>query len=317
LRKQILMTILYATLNKSFKLNDPPCRIINIGSKNIHSIVDLVAELNFLQGHWEGFVCSTPSKQGLQFMKLIQQVNIRSFLMKYYLLLCIILILFGTFTWTHFTSASGTKAINLATLGDSITYGSGDPSKKGYVERFKVKFEEKKNIPIHVSNFGIPQYTTENILEQMNDRKIKKHVKKANYIILYVGTNDFRKSAGYQFNQLNVNKINEGKLIFSKNLHKIIDSIRNENSLAPIIVLGLYHPYVEYQNQQEILELIEEWNNEIDTVIGDFDQTFFVPTLDLFENKPKETYFSDSIHPNSSGYRLIANRLLKNVINLE
>ncbi|MCL6573333.1 MAG: hypothetical protein K6T88_16890 [Bacillus sp. (in: Bacteria)] len=207
--------------------------------------------------------------------------------MKYYLLVCIILILFGTFTWTHFTSAS-TKTINLVALGDSITYGSGDPSKKGYIERVKVKFEEKEDIPVHVSNFGIPQYTTVNILEQINDRKIKKDIKKANYIILYIGTNDFRKSAGYNFNQPNIKKINEGKLIYSKNLHKIIDSIRNENLLAPIFLLGLYHPYVEYQNQQEILELIEGWNKEIATVIGDFDQTYFVPTLDLFKNKSKK-----------------------------
>jgi len=226
------------------------------------------------------------------------------------------MILFGTFTWIHCSSAS-TKVINLTALGDSITYGFGDPSKKGYIERVKVKFEEKKSIPVHVSNFGIPKYTTENILTQLKDGKVKEQLKKANYIILFIGTNDFRKSAGYKFKQLNIKKINEGELIFFANLHKILDNMRKENSAVPIIVLGLYHPYVEYQNQQEILELIEHWNNGIVDVIGDFDQTFFVPTLDLFKNKPPQEYISDSLHPNPAGYQLIADRLFKKVILLE
>lgn len=233
-----------------------------------------------------------------------------------FFLFCIILVLLGTYSCIHYSSA-GTKVINLAALGDSITHGTGDPSKKGYIERFRVEFEKNKSIPVQVSNFAIPRYTTENILEQLQDAKIQKQIKKANSIILYIGTNDFRQSAGYNFHQLNVKKINDGKIKFSANLHRILEIIRTDNPAAPIIVLGLYHPYVEYQNQQEILKFTEQWNSEIVVVIGDFDQTFFVPTLDLFKNKPKEIYFSDSLHPNPAGYQLIADRLLEKVINLE
>ena len=44
---------------------------------------------------------------------------------------------------------------------------------------------------------------------------------------------------------------------------------------------------------------------------------FFVPTLDLFKNKPKKRYFSDSLHPNPAGYQLIADRLFKKFSYLE
>lgn len=235
---------------------------------------------------------------------------------KYFFLFCTMLILYGMYPLFHASTAS-TKGMNLTVLGDSITYGTGDPSKKGYVERVKGKLEERKRVPVRVSNFGVPKYTTEKILGQLGDRKITKQLQKADYVILYIGTNDFRKSAGYQFKQPNVKKVREGKQIFSENLHEILHNIRKKNSSAPIIVLGLYHPYVEYQNHQEILELIEQWNSEIVDVVDEFERTSFVPILDLFKNKPKKRYFSDSIHPNPAGYQLIADRLFKKLSYLE
>ncbi|MEH7011685.1 GDSL-type esterase/lipase family protein [Neobacillus niacini] len=234
--------------------------------------------------------------------------------MKNYLFLfCVILILLGTYTGISGSSASP-KVINLVALGDSITHGIGDPTKKGYIEILKVKLEEKRNNPVQVSNFAIPRYTTDKILEQLHDEKIKMEIKKANYIILYIGTNDFRKGANHQFNPLNVKRINEGKVRFISNLHKILENVRKDNSAAPIFVLGLYQPYVEYPNHQEILSIIKHWNNEIVNVAGDFDQTYFVPTLDLFQNKTKSNYFSDSLHPNPAGYQLIADRLSEQVL---
>lgn len=234
--------------------------------------------------------------------------------MKIYIFLwCIILVLFGTYTGIHGSSAS-TKVINLVALGDSITHGVGDPAKKGYIEGVKVKLKEVHKTPIKVSNFAIPRYSTDKVLKQMQDKKIIAQIKKANCIILYIGTNDFRKSANYQFNPLDLKQINEGKVTFTTNLNNILVNIRKGNSTAPIFVLGLYQPYVEYSNRKEILNTIKDWNKGIVKVAGNFDRTYFVATLDLFQDKPKSTYFSDSLHPNPAGYKLIANRLTEKVI---
>lgn len=231
----------------------------------------------------------------------------------YIFLFCIILILFGTYTSIHGSSAS-TKVVNLVALGDSITHGIGDPAKKGYIEGVKVKLEEKHKTVVKVSNFAIPRYPSEKILEQLQDKKITAQIRKADYIILYIGTNDFRKSANYQFNPLDVKQINKGKVTYTTNLYKIIGNIKKYNSFAPIFVLGLYQPYVEYSNQKEILNMIKQWNDEIVKVAGNFDHTYFVPTLDLFQDKPKSLYFSDALHPNPAGYQLIAGRLSEKVL---
>jgi lysophospholipase L1-like esterase len=231
----------------------------------------------------------------------------------YIFLFCTILVLFGTYTGIRGSSAS-TKVINLVALGDSITHGIGDPAKKGYIEGVKVKLEDKQKTSVKVSNFAIPRYSTDKVLEQLQDKKINAQIKKASYIILFIGTNDFRKSANYQFNPLDVKRINDGKVTFTTNLTKILESIRKENSAAPIFVLGLYQPYVEYSNRKEILSTIKDWNDEIVKVADNFDRIYYVATLDLFQNKPKSTYFSDSLHPNPAGYKLIANRLSEKVL---
>ncbi|MEH7179903.1 GDSL-type esterase/lipase family protein [Neobacillus vireti] len=231
----------------------------------------------------------------------------------YILFFCIILVVFGMYTGIRSSSAS-TKVINLVALGDSITHGVGDPAKKGYIEGLKVLLEDVQNTPVKVSNFAIPRYSTDKVLEQLQDKKINAQITNANYIILYIGTNDFRKSANHQFNPLDVKKVNEGKINFTTNLNKILEIVRKDNSVAPIFVLGLYQPYIEYSNRQEILSTIEDWNNEIVQVAGHFDRTYFVSTLDLFQDKPKSTYFSDSLHPNPAGYKLIANRLSEKVL---
>lgn len=231
----------------------------------------------------------------------------------YFLLFCMILILFCSYTGFRGSSAS-TKVINLVAFGDSITHGIGDPAKKGYIDGVKMKLEDIQNTPVKVSNFAIPRYSTDKVLEQLQDKKINTQIKKASYIILYIGTNDFRKSASYQFNPLDVKRINDGKVTFTANLNKILENIRKDNSTAPIFVLGLYQPYVEYSNRKEILSSIKDWNDEIVKVIDSFDRIEYVATLDLFQDKPKSTYFSDSLHPNPAGYKLIANRLSEKVL---
>ena len=168
-----------------------------------------------------------------------------------------------------------------------------------------------------VSNFGVPGYTTEDVLSQLKIDVVKNKLKQANMIFLYIGTNDFRKSAKYKFASINQKQVEAGKHKFSENLHHILKRIRTENDSAPIFVFGLYHPYTEYQNQKQILHLINNWNTEIAEVSSNYGPTKFIPTIDLFSGKPKKSYFSDSLHLNASGYKLMADRVLSEISDSE
>ncbi|MDF2903669.1 MAG: GDSL-like lipase/acylhydrolase [Bacillus sp. (in: firmicutes)] len=206
------------------------------------------------------------------------------------------------------------NVLAVVALGDSITYGTGDPLNKGYIGRFNEQFERLKGTPVHINNYGIPGYTAENLIEQLKSEKIKKEIQESNYIIVYIGTNDFRRSAKYQFNPINLKKMKDGRSDFSRNLQQILEEIRNENGSAPIIMMGLYNPYTQYKNHKQILAEINKWNKDITKVSSYYEPNMFVPTIDLFEGKPKKRYFSDSLHPNAAGYELISNRLFEKML---
>ncbi len=69
------------------------------------------------------------------------------------------------------SGSSVKRNIAIVALGDSITYGTGDPLKKGYIGRFNERFERLKGTPLHIYNCGIPGYTTGNLLEQLKNKK--------------------------------------------------------------------------------------------------------------------------------------------------
>lgn len=235
---------------------------------------------------------------------------------KYYFIMGIMLLIVALYTCRSIYSAN-TNIVQLTAIGDSITYGTGDPEQKGYIGRVKELLQEEKGIPVKLSNFGIPRYTTEQMLQQLEDRKIMKQVKKADYLILYAGTNDFRKSASYSFASLNIQQMNAGKMQFSQNLRHMLELIRQENPSAPILVLGLYQPYTEYKNAEEIRKVIQDWNQEIARCAADYERTYYLPVLDLFVNQPKKDFFSDKIHLNPAGYQLLAERVYRQLIQLQ
>lgn len=231
----------------------------------------------------------------------------------YFFFIILMTIVFGTYSW----SLSASREINVVALGDSITYGTGDSKKMGYIERVRARLEEKEGLPVFVKNHGVPRLTSENILEKLKDNSVQEEIKKANYIFLYIGTNDFRKWIKPTGEKLAVKNMMKGKTIFSGNLQEILGELRSENSLAQIYVFGLYHPYTEFENQQEILDIIELWNHEMVNATNKFEDTYFIPTLDLFLNKPKTDYFQDKLHPNSNGYQAIADRALERINEIE
>jgi lysophospholipase L1-like esterase len=207
--------------------------------------------------------------------------------------------------WAHYQS----KEHTIAAFGDSLTYGYGDKGEEGYVDKVETVLNEKyEKGAVDILNYGIVGQESSGVLRQLKDPEVRKEVDEADSIIVFIGTNDFINSNGENLDTLHEKNINEGKAEYQRNLTSILDIIRSENELAPIHLIGLYNPYPK---NQEIEGYIDQWNKLNVEMMAEFKGINFIPLNEVFKDKSKKTYFSDSLHPNEAGYKLISTKVLK------
>ncbi|WP_010194266.1 DUF459 domain-containing protein [Bacillus sp. m3-13] len=204
------------------------------------------------------------------------------------------------------TTNSDQSPKTMFTLGDSLTYGVGDKSGEGYVENLEKLIQDEKGANVKVKNYGIPGQESDGVVKQVKLTNIQKDIRNADYIILFIGTNDLIQSNGGDLKGINEKVIKEGALEYEKNVKEILKTIRQENKDVPILFLGLYNSYPDSTEHEDI---IIEWNENSQKMVDEFNRIKFISTNDLFKEKSKE-YFSDSLHPNEKGYDLITKKII-------
>ncbi|NMH74185.1 hypothetical protein HF078_13930 [Bacillus sp. RO2] len=204
------------------------------------------------------------------------------------------------------TNKSKHSPKTMVTLGDSLTYGVGDKSGEGYVENLEKLIQEEKETNVKLKNYGIPGQESDGVVKQVKLTNIQKDIRNADYIILFIGTNDLIQSNGGDLKGINEEKIKKGAVEYEKNIQDIVKTIRQENQDVPILFLGLYNSYPDSAEHESI---IDEWNTNSQRLVNDYERIKFISTNDLFNEKSKE-YFSDSLHPNEKGYDLITKKII-------
>lgn len=193
-------------------------------------------------------------------------------------------------------------------FGDSLTYGYGDEKGSGYIDTLKVKLNNQNKEEFNFDNEAIYGLESSGILTQLSDVGIRGELDDADYFILFIGTNDLINSNGGNLKNLKHEEIAKGKEDYMKNLNAIISILTEQNEHAPILLLGLYNPYPD---SKAIETVIDDWNNGINKMIKDEKRIVYIPTNDLFKGKNKKQYFSDSLHLNDKGYKLVSDRILE------
>ncbi|WP_409305139.1 GDSL-type esterase/lipase family protein [Peribacillus sp. SCS-155] len=193
-------------------------------------------------------------------------------------------------------------------LGDSLTNGVGDENGEGYLDLIEKQLDKNSNKNVSIWNYGIPGQETDGVLKQLEDERLNTKLDKADYFIVFIGTNDLINSNGGDLHPLHEQRIDKAKPEFKRNLTKILHTLEKKNKDAPILVLGLYNPFPA---GNDIEKQIVDWDRTIKNTIEDDKRIVYIPTNDLFKHKEKQRYFSDELHPNENGYKLIANRILE------
>ncbi|CEG26992.1 GDSL-type esterase/lipase family protein [Bacillus sp. B-jedd] len=211
--------------------------------------------------------------------------------------------------YANYGKDRGSESFIMA-FGDSLTYGQGDRKEQGYVGKLErelnKKYPERKFI---VENHGVKGRESAGVLKELAIPSTAVKLKKADYFILYIGTNDLINSNGGNLKKIDKARIEKGKERYFRNVKMILDILRKSNSEAPILVIGLYNPFPE--GGDKIEPLFDEWNKATIELLKSERNVTYIPTNDLFKGKEKKQYFSDALHLNKNGYELLEERILQ------
>jgi lysophospholipase L1-like esterase len=202
----------------------------------------------------------------------------------------------------------GNEGKIVVALGDSLTRGTGDEEGKGYIGYLIEELEEKTDKKLTLHNYGVKGYRSEQLLSQVKGETIQNQIKDADVILMTIGGNDL-----FQGGQTLVSPDQEAiisiKEQYLMNLKETIDMIKSNNQDAMIFFVGLYNPFIDLNDAAMTTTVVRDWNYSTNQLLDQYSNSVFVPTFDLFQLKVNDYLFSDKFHPNSKGYRLIAERV--------
>jgi lysophospholipase L1-like esterase len=197
----------------------------------------------------------------------------------------------GTYDWElrHETllKMNAEKAPQTVFFGNSIThYWGGEPTHPLHSGEDSWK---KVMDPIGTRNFGFGWDRIENVLWRIYHDELDGY--QAGRVIINIGTN-------------NLHLNNDQEII--EGMELLIGAIKIRQPEADILVLGLYP---RRQNEERVKAL----NLKYAQLTGKLNVRFADPGISLLkpDGKIDERLFSDGLHPNAGGYRLIAEQLSK------
>ncbi|WP_342430785.1 SGNH/GDSL hydrolase family protein [Neobacillus sp. FSL H8-0543] len=200
------------------------------------------------------------------------------------------------------------KGLSIVTLGDSLTRGTGDETGKGYVGILMDEIKKKSKQEVQLTNLGIVGQRSNQLKKQVQQTEVQRQIQTADLILVTIGGNDlFRGGQGLE--DFNTEEIVEIEKKYLENITSILQQIRGANNNATVFLIGLYNPFSDLEQGAEMSKVVRHWNYQSAEVSAAFPKIVFVPTFDLFELQVNDYLYSDKFHPNTEGYRLIAERV--------
>lgn len=202
---------------------------------------------------------------------------------------------------------SSSDVYNLLVMGDSLAKGTGDENNKGFAGYFADSLKAKIKKKVNVNNIAVNGDVSDGLLKIVKRNETSDLIKNANIIFISIGGNEIKKFAASSPAAMTV-EIKNTEGTYLSNLKNILESIREKNNKCKIVFIGLYNPFGSEIGEDKI-KLINEWNYQTQNLICEDSDTVFVPTYDLFKYNTKTYLTIDNFHPDSAGYKAIAERI--------
>jgi len=241
------------------------------------------------------------------------------------------------------------EKVHFVAVGDSLTEGIGDETKRGgFVPIVANDIEERYRLTsVELENYGVAGERSDQILKRIKkEKKILKNIATADILTLTVGGNDLMKVIQDNFFGLSISTFQKPQAKYQKRVAQIIEVMQSENQNAPIYVFGIYNPfYLNFPEITDMQKIVDNWNLATETTTKKFQNVHFIPINDLLyrgldnevgidstldsssEANLKSSdssdlnivdnnalYDQDKFHPNNLGYQLMANALRDELI---
>jgi len=199
--------------------------------------------------------------------------------------------------------------IDYVSLGDSLAAGQTPYGeiKSGYAD-FLFKRMEQSQYEVDFTNFGVPGYTSAQLLNGiLYDNAVKDEIKSADMITLNIGANDvlgLLKSPQHVPGAIRT---------VGQNLMVILATIDSLNPDVDVYVMGYYNPFphLSLAEQSQLIPVMHALNNTIEAV-SSMNGDIFVPTADVIAENPMHYIPNpEDIHLSLDGYKVIAKEFWK------
>lgn len=210
--------------------------------------------------------------------------------------------------------------IQILGLGDSLTRGVGDPAGEGYVGRVANHLQEDLQKDVYVWNYAVSGSRSDQLLDMIKaeNSEVRQSVQQADIVLLTIGGNDLFQLGIGQVNRDDLESLELDFDFVAENLPDAIDRLEQIlvelaglNPETRVIYLGLYHPFLPFDQDREGSALIQEWNNRAIQLSNVYTNLTVVPTYDLFQNYLSRYLSEDHFHPNADGYERMAERVIQ------
>ena len=232
------------------------------------------------------------------------------------------------------------EQIRLTALGDSLTEGVGDDTKKGgFVPLVADQLQEKFSLAtVEIENYGVAGERSDQILKRLQkDSTLQADIKQADVLTLTVGGNDLMKVIQSNFLGLSKKSFKKPLVKYQEHLTDLLATMRELNAQAPIYVVGIYNPfYINFPEITEMQEVVDDWNAGTQDVVEAQNKMYFVPINEVISKGMGATQAStessttseshgleivknnllsdgDKFHPNYLGYQLMAKEISQKI----
>jgi lysophospholipase L1-like esterase len=227
------------------------------------------------------------------------------------------------------------ETIRYTALGDSLTEGVGDDTKRGgFVPIVANDLQEEfQLISVEVENYGVAGERSDQIYKRLKkETEIQNNMAESDIITLTVGGNDLMKVIQNNIFGLSMKTFEKPLKKYQTQLTELLTELRNLNPHAPIYVVGVYNPfYVNFPEITDMQTIVDNWNEGTKEIVEENENVYFIPINELIasglgepaitvqtEDSSIETgndlnivknnvlYDKDKFHPNNIGYQLMA-----------